>query len=376
MPFFRVILLMCLVVTVAAATGGCSAEQEKASAETVKPVKMIVVGEREAGALRAFPGVVVAGNAVDLGFRVAGQIAELPVREGQMVRQGDLLGRLDKRDLQTALSNLESQLVGARATLNEARLNFERNEQLLKSDTISRAAYDSAKATYENALARLESMEQQVRQARLNMQYAELRAPFSGVVATKYMKSFENVQPQQSVVRLEDVNSLDVEVEIPEFVYVLYRNYKGVPVPPMVRFEAFPGREFPARLKEYQTTPNSLTQTYTVTMTIDRPADIALQPGMTAEVQGKLPPTGETEGFVLPVTAVFGDAGQGKSVWVVEDDMVVRARSVAVGEMRGEDIIVTAGIAAGEKVVTAGVHYLREGQKVRPLEGPVGGLPQ
>ncbi len=365
-----VVMLVCVCLLLTA----CSDDEKKAAPPVVKPVKAMVVGEHEAGAHRAFPGTVVAGDSVDLAFRLSGQLQDLPVREGQHVRAGDVVARLDPTDYQTALRNVESQLLGARATLAEAKLNFERNSKLLESDTISHAAYDSAKATYGNAVAAVEALEQQQKQARLNLQYTELVAPYAGSIAAKYVKNFETVQAQEPVVRLENPATLDVEVEIPEFVYVLYTNLKnGSAVLPMVSFDAFPGREFPARLKEYRTVPNAQTRTYTVTMTIEKPQDIALQPGMTAEVHGKLPATAETRGFLLPASAVHGDSDSSFAVWTLDGNGTVHRRAVTVGEMQGNEIFVTSGLEGGEQVITAGVHFLHEGQAVRVLEGPIGG---
>lgn len=373
MAAYRLFISRILPFVLLSLLAACSSSEQAPKAKVIKPVKVMTVGEREAGVLRAFPGVVVAGDSVDLGFRVAGQLADFPVREGQQVKEGEIIAQLDKKDYMTSLRNLESRLGGAKASLNEARLNFQRNEQLLKSDTISRSAYDTAKARYENTVSELESLEQQIRQARQNVLYTELRAPFSGTIGTKYVKNFENVQIQQPIVRLQNLDSLDVEVQIPEFVFILFKNYKGATTPPVVRFAAYPDREFSARLKEFQTVPNAQTQTYTVTMTIDAPADIALQPGMTAEVQGKLPPTMATEGYMIPAAAVVGGEGQSKHVWVLGEDMTVHSKAIVTGEMQGADIIVSSGLASGERIVTAGVHYLEEGQQVRILEGPVGG---
>lgn len=372
MVFRSAVLRGVSVFVLAVLLAACSSPEEAPQPRVFKPVKVMTVGEREAGITRAFPGVVVAGDSVDLGFRVAGQLAEFPVKEGQQVKEGAIIAKLDKRDYLTSLHNLESRLGGARASLNEARLNFQRNAQLLKSDTISKSAYDTAKARYENAVSELESLEQQIRQARQNVQYTELHAPFSGTIGTKYVNNYENVQVQQAIVRLQNLDTLDVEVEIPEFVFVLFKNYKGAPTPPVVRFSAYPDREFIAHLKEYRTVPNAQTQTYTVTMTLEKPEGLSLQPGMTAEVQGKLPPTVSTDGFFVPVTAVFGGEGQTRYVWVLDEDMTVHSKPVVTGEMQDSDIIISSGLASGQRIVTAGVHYLQEGQQVRILEGPVG----
>ncbi|MFV0423582.1 efflux RND transporter periplasmic adaptor subunit [Oleidesulfovibrio sp.] len=354
---------------------GCSENKEEVAPPPVKPVKVMTIGGSDKGIKRVFPGKVVAGEKVELGFRVTGQLTEFSVKESQHVKEGQVVAELDKNDFYTKVRNIESQLGGAKASLNEATLNFKRMETLLKQDTISRADYDKARAAMDNANAKVLSLAQQLKQANQDLEYTTLRAPFSGVIAKKYVKNYEQVQAQQPVLRLENTDRLDIEVETPEFVIVQLRNQNRAKMPPPIaRFSAFPGRSFELSLKEYQTSANPQTQTYTVTLTMESPEDIELLPGMTADVEGTLPFGDDIQATSLPVSAVVGGETDEPYIWQLDkESMTVSRKPVSVGAVHQDKITIMEGLEPGMTVVVAGANYLHEGQKVRILEGKIGG---
>ncbi|OBQ46261.1 efflux RND transporter periplasmic adaptor subunit [Halodesulfovibrio spirochaetisodalis] len=352
---------------------GCNSDKAVEETVVVKPVKVITVNSDAGYVERVFPGTVVAGEKAEIGFRVAGQLKELLVKAGERVERGQTIATLDTSDFQTQLRGLDSQLEGARASLVEAELNFKRNSVLLKDDIVSKATYDSAHSSFENARAQVKQLEQQREQARLNLEYTELRAPFDGVVAQTYVKNFENVQAQQRIVRLDDVEHLDVEVEVPELIIALLKSKKDAPKP-SVRFAAMPDSLYEATLKEFETTANAATRTYTVTVTLPQPEGVNIYSGMTAEVIGYLPgdSANQGDGVRIPVSAVAVDEAQNPFVWVVQKDNTVKRTSVVLGAMQQDDYLLKSGLDFGAQVVTAGVHYLQEGQTVRVLQGEIG----
>ncbi|MGX7948820.1 efflux RND transporter periplasmic adaptor subunit [Oleidesulfovibrio alaskensis] len=369
LPVFTAVILCMVMLT------GCAEEPQEQGPPPVKPVKVLTVGSKDKGVRRVFPGKVVAGEKVELGFRVAGQLTRFPVKESQHVEQGQTVAELDKSDFITKVRNIESQLGGARASLNEATLNFKRMETLLGQDTISKADYDKARASMDNANAKVLSLTQQLKQATQDLEYTTLRAPFSGVIAKKYVKNYELVQAQQPVLKLENTDRLDVEVEVPEFVIAQLRHQdrKNMPAP-VARFSAFPGRSFELSLKEYQTSANPQTQTYTVTLTMQSPDDIRLLPGMTADVEGTLPFGGDIDATSLPVAAVVGGEDDRSYIWVLDkESMTVSRRAVVTGAIHEDKVAITQGLEPGMTVVAAGANYLHEGQKVRILNGKIGG---
>jgi len=360
-----VVLSLLLAVLVA----GCSRKEEDVP-PVIRPVKIVVVGQLEQGLARAFPGTVVANHTVELAFRVPGQINKWPINEGQELETGQLVAQLDQRDYKAALGRVQAQYAGAAATRKEAAANFSRAKQLLPSGAIAQATYDEMKAVYENAKARESSIAQEIRKARLDLEYTTLTAPFAGIVSVKYVENFENVKAQQPVIKYEDIHSIDIVIEIPEFVWGrVSRNQaagKKSNNALIAYFDAHPGLGYQVSLKEFQTTANPETQTYSVRLSMEQPDDFTIFPGMTAKVEADF---GDVAigGYSLPVQAVFGGNDGAKYVWVVGDDMTVKRHKVATGEMRGGDISISEGLKGGEKIVVAGVNTLQPGTEVSIL---------
>ena len=368
---YRNCIILAFLVSLFLLLEGCTPEAQSQNAVVIKPVKTMVVTGEDVASTRTFPGAVVAGEKAEVGFRVGGQLIEFVVKEGQEVKEGQVIARLDSSDYLTTVRDLESQLEGARASMKEAHLNFKRNAVLLKKDIISKATYDNAQSTYENAAAQVESLEQKLKQARLNVTYTTLKAPFSGIVAQTYVKNYENIQAQQNILRIDDTKNLDVEVEVPERIIAIIRTKSSKVGKPYVRFAAQPEVLYEAKFKEYQAAANSQTRTYTVTFTLPQPEGLNIYSGMTAEVVSTYP-SGSSTGVRIPVTAVAADEDGKPFVWVVQEDKTVKRFSVELGELEKEDYVLKSGLENGMQVVTAGVHYLNPGQAVRVLTSGVG----
>lgn len=349
---------------------GCGSEEVEAP-PVIRPVKIITVGNLEEGLGRAFPGQVIANTTAELAFRVSGQIIKWPITEGQEMKKGDLIAQLDQRDFRAAVQRASSNYEGAIATRKEAQASFKRGQQLLPSGAIAQATFDEMQANFDNAKAREASLAQELRTARLNLEYTTVSAPFDGVISKKYVKNFANVQQGQSIVRFEDIKAIDIVIEIPEFVWGRLARAraagKKVTRSLLAYFDAHPDRGYPVTLKEYQTTANPETQTYSVRLTMPQPDDFQAYPGMTAKVEADLINI-EADGYSVPIQAVFGGNDGTKFVWLVKDDMTVEKMPVTTGEMIGGDITIASGLKGGEKIVIAGVNTLQPGQEVSLLD--------
>ncbi len=363
----KTLVISCLLATFMVA--GCSKEEVEAP-PIIRPVKVLEVGSLEQGLSRSFPGQVVANLSVELAFRVPGQIEKWPINEGQKMKKCETVAQLDQRDFKAALGRVQAQYSGAVASRKEAAANLKRAEQLLPSGAIAQATYDEMEAVYENARARESSIGQEIRKAKLDVEYTTLRAPFDGIVSAKYVENFENVKAQQPVIKYEDIESVDIVIEIPEFVWGRVSRAqsqgKKAATSLIASFGAHPDRGFQVSVKEFQTTANPETQTYSVKLTMEQPDDFTVYPGMTAKVDAELADI-SAAGFSVPIQAVFGDNDGKKFVWIVGDDMVVKMIPVTTGEMSGSDISISKGLKGGEKVVIAGVNTLLPDSKVTIL---------
>ncbi len=350
---------------------GC--KEEVKVEQPVRPVRVMKISDSTDPELRTFPGKVKATREATLAFRVAGQIEHFSVKEGDYIKKGQIIASLDERDFQAAVADLEAKLRGARSIMNEAKLNFDRNRKLLESDTIAQSAFDTAQSSFETSQANVNSLLQELRRAKLNLQYTRLVAPFSGTIAVKSVENHEFVQAKEPIVQLEDTSALDVVVDIPEKVWIRGFNIKDKKdIKSLARFESYPGMDFDLTVKEFQTKANAETQTYEVTLKMDNPNGLNIHPGMTAEVVTALPEKSRKKSVSIPISAVVGFPDQAKYVWVYRDG-TVQKRNVQVGRIVEDRFEVYEGVNPGEHVVVAGAHYLREGQKVKILKGRIGG---
>ena len=338
--------------------GACGEDEApQAAPDPVRPVKTVVVAGGGSGAMRSFPGRVDAARQVELSFSVPGKLQELPVKEGQRVEEGEVLASLDPTDYRTVVTDQQ-------ARFDKAQAEFRRAEELIQKNFISRQDYDALRSTLRSATASLE-------RAKVDLGYTVMKAPFSGRVAQRYVENFTEVQAKEPVLALQDTDDLEVKFQVPENLMRLAREGRARDlVKVSARFDGAGDRSFPLAYKEVSTRADPQTQTFQATYTLPAPDDVTLLPGMTASVDVDMSAIRSgSEVFTLPVSAVVGDTTKTPTVWVVnEESMTVSPRSVEVGAMSGERISVTAGLEPGDRVVVAGVSFLRDGMKVRLLE--------
>lgn len=335
---------------------GCGTEEEAEAAPVARPVSTLVVGEGFEGRL-TFPGTVQAAERAELSFRVPGPLIELPAEEGDEVRAGQLLARIDPRDYRIAATE-------ARAAFEQAEAEARRYQRLYEREAVPLSDLEVRLARRDVARARLE-------QAEANLRDTGLRAPFAGQVGRRYVENFEDVQAREPILSLHDFSTVEVVVNLPESVMASVREGEERAI--AVIFEPLPDRPFPARVTEFAVAADPQTQTFPVTVSLPQPEQLNVLPGMTATVvvSGTISARGEQIPISVPASAVFSDEAGRPHVWVVVDgdQLTVESRPVRVGPVTGRDqIVVLGGLEAGDRVVTAGVHDLRPDHPIRLME--------
>ena len=322
----------------------------------MRPVKTATVQGFQLGE-QSFPATVDAGRKLVVSFRVPGRLVELPVRKGQAVAKGDLIARLEPRDFEIAVEE-------ARATFQKASADFERYKTLYERNAVPLADLDQRRSQRDVAQARLD-------EARQNLDYTSLRAPFAGMIGNRYVENFMDVSAQQEIVDLNDTTSVDVRVDASELTIATIRQYREhLDLGLFAEFDAAPGRSYPVTVKEIAARADPQTQTFQVVFTMPQPREITLLPGMTGRVRivATMKPGASLDvPLTIPAIAVETLPDGGTVVWVVDrGSMTVRRQPVVVGGMQGDaDVEVREGLAAGDLVVTAGLAQLAEGQQVR-----------
>ena len=324
--------------------------------ESIRPVKVITLGAAGISGTRSFPGSVRAADRVELSFNVDGPLIKLPVKQGQNVKKGDLIARLDPRDY-------ESQLKAAEARYNETKSNYERGKGLVKDGFISKVQFDQLKSNFEQAEADLA-----IKQKALDDTY--LKAPFDGKVAKRFVQNFQDVRRKEPIISLQDTNVIEIVVNAPESIVAGARSgAKDINV--VATFESLPGKKFDLEMKEFATEADPKTQTFEYVLIMPQPDDANILPGMTATVVVTAPEfKAETATQIIPSLAVFSDEAGKSHVWVInQDDNTAHSQAVTTGDLVGSDqIAITEGLSNGDMIAVAGVSALREGMKVRPVD--------
>ncbi len=349
---------------------GCGKE-EAPEQIVARPVKAIKVGDVAQVGGRSFPGQAKATQEANLSFRVSGPLITFPVKVGDEVEEGRVLARIDPRDYQVNLSNVQGQLDRAKAKLARAESEYKRELKIFQEDpgATSKAAVDRKREQRDSARADIKSLEASVAAAKDQLSYTYLRAPYKGTITATYVENFEDVRPKQAIVRVLDPSRIEMIINIPEN---LISNAPYV-TKVFVRFDAFPEQEIEATIKEIGREASQTTRTYPVTLIMDQPSGITILPGMagkTVRVEGDLPDQVTGAGIEVPVSATFSPDESGKTyLWVIDDQTkTVKRREIKTGRLTDRGITVQEGLKAGEWVATAGAHYLREGQQVRILD--------
>lgn len=355
----RSILRVAAVATLAAGIiAGCGGEPAPAAPPATRPVKTFVVAGGEGSAVRKFPGRIEASQRAVLAFRVSGTVQEIAVKEGELVTEGQVLARLDPTDFAIVLNDRE-------AGFDNAQRNFSRARELVEKGAISRLDYDRMEAQYKSSEAALAA-------ARQDLAYTELKAPFSGRVASRAIDNFEEVQAKQEILQLQNTDQLDVIIGLPEnLVRELRREAapdsgSAIEIPMYAQFEGHAALRFPLQTRELATKAAADTQTFQVRLTMPSPREIVVLPGMTANVTVDFSAvTNSRVVYRVPATALVADAKLGAQVWIVDPhSMTVSPRSVAAGRLTDDQVEITEGLYGGEEIVSVGAAYLAEGMKV------------
>lgn len=345
-------------------------KEEKAAKEVVRPIKMMTVTSNTDAVQLKFPGMVRAAKRADLAFQVGGTLTQFPVDEGQVVKEGQLIGQLDQRDFKNSLRITQGQLAKAKAALESAQSEYDRILRIQKQDpgavsesmvVLRREALDRAKAEVDSAQAAVDT-------ARDQLGYTTLQAPFGGVVSKRYVDNYQEIRAKESIISLDDVSSVEILVDVPELIVATFT--EGSETHAVAEFAAAPGKQYPLTIKERASRADPKTQTYQVVLQMPQPDDINVLPGMTATVTGGGRMQEERkEAFIVPAIAIVADVAGKPKVWIVDKETLkVQRRAVKTGDLTGTDSIeIIDGLKSGDTIAISGVSRLREGMQVSDL---------
>ncbi|WP_028079733.1 efflux RND transporter periplasmic adaptor subunit [Solimonas soli] len=318
-------------------------------------------------------GYVVARRQATVSAKITGKLQELYIEEGQRVREGEVMARLDDSNARAELLRAQANLAAARAAFANIKPIYERDRKQATAGFISAAALDNSKANYEAQQYALQVAEANLAIAQRNLDDTVVRAPFAGVVTTKAAQPGEIVSPlsaggsftRTGVGTLVDMDSLEVEVDVNEN----FINRVRAGGPATVRLNAYPDWDIPAEVIAVIPTADRSKATVKVRVGF-KEKDPRILPEMGARVSFLTDAKGEAPaargGVSLPKAAVQSGSGVDQGVvYVLREDHVER-RAVRLGAAGAADqVLVLSGLAPGERVAIGDAALLKDGVKVR-----------
>jgi membrane fusion protein, multidrug efflux system len=338
---------------------GCSPKAD--ISEPPRVARVARVEAASAQALEVYPGEVHARFESSLGFRIAGKVRTRRVDVGNHVSNGQVLAELDPRDLELAQSSARASLASAQAALQLAKSEYERYKTLQERNFVSKFDLEAKTNALEAARAHVAEARAALDTSRNQSGYAELRADADGVITAISGEVGQVVGAGQPIMTLAHDGASEVEINVPE--QAISRLAVGASA--QVELWTDSGRQSAASIREIAPDADATTRTYRVRVAFgDESANPRL--GQTARVYFA---SGNTDGqFAVPLSAVYEKDGK-PALWAV-DPVTHKVHLKAVGVVRFDETnaLINEGLDSKDWVVTAGVHRLREGEVINPID--------
>lgn len=345
------------LVAVAIAVSSCEDKQE-AAAEAPRPVLSVVVEEKPADALR-LTGTVESRIQTDLGFRVLGRIIARNVDVADLVKKGDVVASIDPLALELAVKSAQSDLSNAEAQLANAVTTEQRQRVLAEARSGTEAALEEAEQATRTANASVAKARANLDKAEEQLGYAQLHAEFDGVVTATSGEIGQVVSAGQTVVTIARPEVRDVVVDVPQFAAQRLEIGSAFEI----ALQLDPKIRTTGVVREIAPEAETATRTRRTKISLqDAPPAFRLGSVVTASVLAASEPQ-----IMLPSSALL-KTDNGWGVWIVNADRAtVTFRPVTIeGEpAEGGNVRITGGVKPGERVASAGVHKLKDGQAIR-----------
>jgi len=346
---------------------GCrqtAVDEKQASAEVApNPVRVISVAREEISEKLTYTGIIEAWQQVNVTPEIAGKVARIYVNEGDLVQKGQLLAELDTRALDLQLKQAEAALAVAEANRADAQRNFERMKRLIAEKAVSEQQYEKIKLAYDTAEAQWKQAQASLNLVRHNLEVSKMKAPFSGVVASRNADVGDVINPMMGgfspnsgVLTLIDYCKVKIKIEVSQSDIVRIKKKQRA----YVRIDTYPQRQFAGEVAIVNQTADPLSRKFRVEVWASNP-ELLLKPNTFCQVIIEV--NTHPEAIVVPQEAVVED----KYVFVIESGVAHR-REVQLGLQNTEKVEILSGLQPGELVVVEGTLGLADGAKVK-IEG-------
>ncbi|MEO0528798.1 MAG: efflux RND transporter periplasmic adaptor subunit [Bacteroidota bacterium] len=342
--------------------------EEKKEEKIVRPVSYQEVGFLGNEKVRTFSGTAQTDKIINLSFRSDGIITEFDIKLGQRVKKGQLLAKLDNvaarlnyENSVSSKNSAESEMNTAKLNLNRVRLLYEKGSSALSDFEAAKNAFKTAQQSFESAVRSVAIQQEQIR-------YGYVYAPENGVIASVNAEIDENISPGQTIAVLNAGVDMEISLGIPESIINNVKQDMLV----SVSFSSILDQVFKGKVSEVSPSVDSNTATYPIRVIIVDPTE-DVKSGMAANVtfdfgngNGNYNDTQRI--LIVPAKAV-GEDSEGNFVYIIESEDgklgVAKRQAVTIGGLTSAGFEIKNGLAAGQKIATAGLQTLLNGQQVR-----------
>lgn len=340
-------------------------QEEKIKEESfgATPVKVFKVRKQKISEKLNFTGFIEPSRKITIMPDIAGKVAKIYVEEGDKVKAGQLLAELDTRAISLQLEQAEAALGVAEANYKDAQRNMERMERLKEEKAVSDQQYEKIRLAYEAADAQLQQARAAVNLARHSLDVSLMRAPFSGVIASKNAEVGDVINPMMGgfsptsgVLTLMDFSRVKIEMDVSPNDIVLIKKTQVA----YLRVTSLPDRVFEGRVALVNLAADPLTKKFKVEVRVDNP-DLTLRPNTFGEVI--LEVSTREDALVIPQQAVL----ENQFVFLAHGNKAER-RKVTLGLQNAEMAEVLSGVEEGELVIVEGNYGLEEGAEIEIKE--------
>ena len=332
--------------------------REDSQTAPVRPVLSVVATMQTIQTLGPFVGLIEPRYKTDLGFRIFGRMVARFVDVGSVLKKGGEIAVLDPAIQTQAVRSAEASLANAEAQFANAQAEEARLKDLLQRNIIPQAQYDLSRRNFETSQANVTRASASLRKAKDALGYTRLDADFDGVVTNKWAEPGQVLTAGQKVITLARPEVREAVIAVPDHIAEVLSHPNDfsitVDLDRVVSTKA-------AGIRAIDPIADPNTRTRNVYLTLDDPPT-AFRLGITVSVAFTRPVAPHVD---LPATAILEKDGK-SFVWLVDSSKgTVALRAVTVGAREGDNVAVTSGLSAGERIVIAGVHSLAEGEPVK-----------
>lgn len=338
-------------LAILSACGEAPVEEQKKS--VVQAVKISQVQSPNNMSERRFPAEVSAVKTVDVSFEVTGRLKTENLLTGTKVNKGELLAELDPAPFQRRVKEQETRL-------EQAKRELDRISSTYKKGLASQSQLDNAKTSFELAEIALANAKQ-------DLAYTKLHAPFNAQISERIVENDSFVQAGDIIARLQDVSRYYFNVNIPERLVTGYKRSQLQSADAEIL--SIPGKTFPLTYVEHSTQADPITQTFKIVFAMDASEDLALVPGSRAMVHLVSDVKKYAQGEIIPFTALLGDKDSGFYVWKFNAQASnVEKAQVQVLHLEDTHAVVTGQLNVGDFVVSAGASKMSQGLTVKAYQ--------